>query len=584
MSADSHDTVLRERTPRDMHGEQPTPPSDAERLSLLVLSDRHIATYPLPSAGEIAIGRSPKADILIDDPTMSRHHAVLAIGPPITIQDCGSANGTWVGGKRLERGRPVELATSEVVLVGSVTLILQRRAAPLRPRRLWTHDYFEVRVEEECARGRRKGTTFAVMRVRCKNLGAGQSAVGELARLSDVIGEYGPGDYEVLLVDSDPEAAEIAMRRFLSGFSERDLVVECGLACFPRDGSNPDELIAHAGQFGRAEPPSARTAPSEIISDHVMQELYRLASRVAAGNISVLILGETGAGKEVLAAHIHRSSPRAAKPYLKLNCAALSETLLESELFGHERGAFTGAVKDKAGLLETADAGTVFLDEVGELPLSIQVKLLRVLEERVVLRVGGLKPRQIDVRFIAATNRDLEAEIARGTFRQDLFYRLNGATLVIPPLRERPREIAALAEMFVVQAARQINLSPPPTLSREALDALEQYSWPGNIRELRNAIERAVLLCGGSAITPNHLPIEKMRVTFSTVRAAPPIAPPVVATAGPVDDRAELDRILAALQECSGNQTRAAKLLGMGRRTLITKLERYNITRPRKPR
>src|SRR6185503_6105666 len=182
--------------------------------------------------------------------------------------------------------------------------------------------------------------------------------------------------------------------------------------------------------------------------DEGMPQLHRLVERIARGTINVLILGETGAGKEVLAERVQRLSPRARWPFLRLNCAALSETLLESELFGHERGAFTGAVTAKPGLLETAEGGTVFLDEAGELPMSIQVKLLRVIEERQVLRVGGLKPRPIDVRFIAATNRDLEVEVARGAFRQDLFFRLNGVTLVVPPLRDRVSEIEALARLF----------------------------------------------------------------------------------------------------------------------------------------
>jgi transcriptional regulator with PAS, ATPase and Fis domain len=273
------------------------------------------------------------------------------------------------------------------------------------------------------------------------------------------------------------------------------------------------------------------------------------------------------------------------------HCAALAETLLESELFGHERGAFTGAIREKPGLLETADGGTVFLDEIGELPLATQVKLLRVIEERVVLRVGGLEPRPIDVRFVAATNRDLEAEIARGNFRQDLFYRLNGALLVIPPLRERPGEIVALAEGFTHNAAKQAAMARTPTLTREALDALQRYAWPGNIRELRNVMERAVLLCGGGAITPAHLPIEKMRVTFAglpppeaiDVEPPPPLEKEITMAdlRGP-GERAEKQRIVTALQQSMGNQKKAAEILGIARRTLINKLERYGIARPRK--
>jgi two-component system, NtrC family, response regulator AtoC len=316
----------------------------------------------------------------------------------------------------------------------------------------------------------------------------------------------------------------------------------------------------------------------------------------------VLLLGETGAGKEILAETIHRLSPRRDAPFLRLNCAALSETLLESELFGHERGAFTGATHGKPGLLETANGGTVFLDEVGELAMSTQVKLLRVLEEREVLPVGGLKPRPIDVRFVAATNRDLEAEVERRTFRQDLYFRLCAATLVIPPLRERVSEIAGLARTFSEGAARDMG-RPPPALGGDALTALETYAWPGNIRELRNMIERAVLLCGTGPIGLQHLPVEKMRATLAPVRVSAAANEPVSARAATPaahpDDAAEPERplraivreqvesverqrICDALARAAGNQSAAAKLLGMPRRTLVKRLAAYNIPRPRR--
>jgi transcriptional regulator with PAS, ATPase and Fis domain len=335
-----------------------------------------------------------------------------------------------------------------------------------------------------------------------------------------------------------------------------------------------------------------------------MQTLWRLVERIAHANISVLLQGETGVGKEVMTETIHNMSTRAAQPFLRLNCAALSEALLESELFGHEKGAFTGALSAKPGLLETADKGTVFLDEIGELPLSLQVKLLRVIEERRVLRVGGLKSRAIDVRFLAATNRDLEIEVARGAFRQDLFFRLNGITLTIPPLRERQTEIRPLAEIFIARACAESGRSPLP-LSPEASTLLHRYSWPGNIRELKHMMERAVLLCQGEAITPEHLPVEKMRATRS---APPPRSPvPAAADAGhahptngarrptpqtPPQDESldfkkdsrerERRRIIAALKSAEGNQSKAAEILGISRRTLLTKLDVHKLPRPRK--
>jgi transcriptional regulator with AAA-type ATPase domain len=291
-----------------------------------------------------------------------------------------------------------------------------------------------------------------------------------------------------------------------------------------------------------------------------MHELERVISRIAAGSISVLLLGETGVGKEMMAEKIHALSPRSKKPLVRLHCGALPEALLESELFGHAKGAFTGAVESKPGLLETAQEGSVLLDEVGELPPSIQVKLLRVLDSRQVLRVGGLQPRDLDVRFIAATNRDLEAEVQRGTFRQDLYFRLNGIALTVPPLRERRSEIEPLARTFLAQAGAHVTLSP------EAVAQLQAYAWPGNIRELRNAIERAALLCTDGIIRPEHLPL-------SSAASAPP------AISADPDER---QRILDALAASGGNQTEAARVLGISRNTLLSRLTAHGIPRPRK--
>jgi DNA-binding NtrC family response regulator len=343
-----------------------------------------------------------------------------------------------------------------------------------------------------------------------------------------------------------------------------------------------------------------------------MKRLYTLVDRIAEGPISVLLLGETGVGKEVLAETIHKRSPRAAGPFLRLNCAALTESLLESELFGHEKGSFTNAVRAKPGLFETAEKGTVFLDEVGELPLSIQVKLLRVLEDRKVTRVGSVTPRDIDVRFISATNRKVMEEVGRGTFRQDLFFRLNGITLHIPPLRERRAEIEPLARTFAARAAASIGRNPPD-FTAAAIAALEGHPWPGNVRELRNVIERAVVLCEGGAIRPEQLLLTDGRMP--SMPPSPPQPNPLVGTYVPLssdpmtpppvfdeptgaprpsdpgknasslrDELGSLERqrIIDALEKCAGNQTAAAEMLGMPRRTFVSKLTAYGIPRPRK--
>jgi two-component system response regulator AtoC len=319
------------------------------------------------------------------------------------------------------------------------------------------------------------------------------------------------------------------------------------------------------------------TAPGVVVTDPAMLELHALLARVATGSIHVLLLGETGVGKEIFAAAVHRLSPRADKAYLRFNCAAFTETLIESELFGHEKGAFTGAHQARAGLLESAQGGTVFLDEVGQLPLTLQAKLLRVLEDREVRRVGAVHTRPFDARVVSATNRDLQAEITAGRFRLDLYFRLNGFSLTIPPLRQRRGEILPLAEQFLSEAAKRTPGARVAALSPEARDALVRFAWPGNIRELRNVMERAQLLAADGVITVKHLGF--------AVDPAPAAAPgDDGASLRAALDRTERQQILDALERTKGNQTRAAALLGISRRTLIDKLELHNLPRPRKGR
>jgi transcriptional regulator with PAS, ATPase and Fis domain len=333
--------------------------------------------------------------------------------------------------------------------------------------------------------------------------------------------------------------------------------------------------------------------------------------------LSVLLLGETGVGKGRLAQEIHRRSSRASGPFVRLNCAAVPEALLESELFGHERGAFTGAVRAKAGILETANGGTAFLDEVGEIAGSTQAKLLHVLEHGEVMRVGGLEPRKIDVRFIAATNQSV---VAGGEFRRDLYFRLAGVPLRIPPLRERTDEIAAMARGFIEEACAQSRRACPG-ISADAMGALVAYPWPGNVRELRNVVARAALVCAGAVVRPEHLMFDTAALHPAAAPAvsapSPPLSeqvraqtivppPPEPAEAGrspfpfpldaapPPDDtgasrRLEADlrdyerrRIQQALDRFGGHQGKAAEHLGISRRTLTNKLNELGLPRPRK--
>ncbi|MCK6552715.1 sigma 54-interacting transcriptional regulator, partial [Myxococcota bacterium] len=370
---------------------RPAPGASAPRL--FVLRDGSAELVELPPSGDAIVGRAPGCLVRIDSAAISRRHAALHVADVSTIEDLGSANGTYLRGLRLTPNVPAELRPGDTIEVGDATLV--------------------VAVE------------------RATNEGAASTGI----------------------------------------------VVE---------------------------------APA-------MLALHGLLARVAQGSISVLVLGETGVGKEIIAETIHQRSPRAERPFVKLNCAALSESLIESELFGYEKGAFTGAVRAKPGLLETANGGTVFLDEVGEMPLATQAKLLRVVEERKVLRVGGLEPRAIDVRIVSATNRDLEAEIDAGRFREDLYFRLNGIAVTVPPLRERVEEIPSLARLFAAKSAARDGLPQPPVIADAALACLVRHRWRGNIRELRNVVERAVVLAGGDAILPEHLPPE-----LRASRDAPP--------------------------------------------------------------
>jgi two-component system, NtrC family, response regulator AtoC len=568
-------------------------------LHLTVMAANVFETHPLPTTGTVRIGRGDEAEVRITDELASRLHACLHLDAAglLAVEDLGSSNGTFVRGERIETGKRIAIQPGEAMTIGFTHIMVQRRRPPGSPRRFHGHGAFEERLEDACARASSSGaaSSLAVIRVRIADeepAGSGADVVAGALRAGDFLAQYAPGDYEALLIDTDPERA----RRIADDAGRRaraeGLKARTAVAVYPSDGRSAEALIGRASALLRG--PDTESGRGPVLKSESMRKLYRLAERAAAGHsatglINVLILGETGVGKEVLAEWIHDHSPRAKGALVCINCAALTETLLESELFGHERGAFTGAVQAKPGLLETAAGGTVFLDEIGEMPPPLQTKLLRTLETRQVTRVGGLSPRPIDVRFIAATNRDLETEVLAKTFRQDLYFRLNGLSLTIPPLRDRPDEIEPLARRFLADASSSAK-QRPPRLSEEALGALEAYAWPGNIRELRNVMERALVLCEAEDITPEHLPVEKMRLARLVPGAVAAPAGPGTGTATETappepagltgDERAERRKIIDVMAECGGNQTRAAKKLGMARGTLIERLKRYGIKRP----
>jgi DNA-binding NtrC family response regulator len=377
-----------------------------------------------------------------------------------------------------------------------------------------------------------------------------------------------------------PETEVILLTAYAEWKSAKE-AIRLGALDYFEKGQEPDELYhridkALAGRALRRENENLRAQlreryglPGLIAQSSAMQSVLDLVERVAPTDATLLIQGESGTGKEVIAKALHHASPRAAGPFVAVNCGALPEALLESELFGHVRGAFTGATASKRGLLEEAHGGTLFLDEIGEMPAALQVKLLRALQSGEVRPVGSAQAVTVDVRVIAATNRDLTQMVRQGAFREDLFYRLNVIATRVPPLRERPEDIPALAEHFLESFARKqgrdLRLGGP------ALDRLLRYSWPGNVRELENAMERTAILAPGPVVQCDDLPPAVARDP-----APEPVAPP------PGEHTlAEMERahILQALERSGWNHSRAAEKLGIGRTTLWRKLKDFGLER-----
>lgn len=331
-------------------------------------------------------------------------------------------------------------------------------------------------------------------------------------------------------------------------------------------GHGDDEAQSQRSPF---QLPHKADLGSLIGTSNSLMAALEQALQVAPAKTTVLLRGESGTGKELIAELIHRNSPRAAQPFIKVNCAALPESLIETELFGHERGAFTGAVMQRKGRFEMADGGTIFLDEVGELSLATQVKLLRVLQEREFERVGGTGTLQTDVRLIAATNKDLEKAIAEKTFREDLYYRLNVFTVFLPPLRERKPDVLLLADHFIEKYAKE-HSKPVRRISTPAIDMLMSYHWPGNVRELENCIERAVVVCNDAVIHSHHLPpsLQTAEVTDTMPQQS------LIAAV----ETLEREMITDALKITRGNQTRAALLLQVTERVINYKVKKFGIS------
>ena len=339
------------------------------------------------------------------------------------------------------------------------------------------------------------------------------------------------------------------------------------------------EQLRHEVERLSEELTALRGADGVVGHSAELREVVATARKVARHPSTVLVTGESGTGKELIARLLHAASPRASAAFVAVNCAAIPEALLESELFGHARGAFTGAAQERAGLFEEANGGTLFLDEIGELPLALQVKLLRVLQEGEIRRVGENVARRVDVRVVAATSRDLEAEVAASRFRSDLYYRVNVVRLHLPPLRERQDDIAELARHFLDRHAQRLKIKPPK-LTPAALRTLGEYGWPGNVRELENAIERALVIADDGVIDVAQLPASVRGESRAPAAGATGSAPGAADEDLSVKRRAEaLERALIAqaLQRTGGNRTRAAQLLELSHRALLYKIREYGL-------
>jgi DNA-binding NtrC family response regulator len=564
----------------------------AEQATVILQHGDAVRTIGLRPGDSLTLGRGAPSDLIVHDRSLSRLHLRLSWeSDGIHVTDLQSRNGTWLSGERIEHSRVFSGAR---VVAGSVTLAVQLGSSPEAAQLdIEGHAAIKMRIDEELARARCYHRPFALLALRA--LPGQRAHVSQFClRVRTALPRFAPiGMYAPhLLLAALPEANQDdacalaqALLRTLDG-------VVCGLANLSPSAASVEAIIAQAFEAAHeasAERPLVIASTSEapraergvVIENAKMRALYTLVERVADDDLPVLVLGETGTGKELVARRLHAAGSRAGKPLHVLNCAAIPPTLVESLLFGHERGAFTGADRLRKGVFEEADGGTVFLDEVGELPALAQAALLRTLETRRVTRVGSTREIEVDVRLVAATHQDLAGQVGAGAFRRDLLHRLNALTLELPPLRERRDEIVPLARTFLTECSQR-RQRKPLTLTAEAERALLGYEWPGNVRELRNVIARGVAVATGTTLGAAELPSELTRAPASLAEP-PSVAPdPEPKLLRDMDYRERLavferNLIQRALAQTDGSHQRAAELLGLPRRTLSYKVRALGV-------
>ena len=572
--------------------------------SLLITHADGSEIFPLSEGRGFVVGREVPSDVCVRDPELSAQHARVEVSSSeLWVEDLGSESGTRVNGRRIER---VQLRLDDEITLGSVRVTVRALSGPrTQSRTLATHEALTALLEAEITRARHFGRNVALVSIRASGPGAGWIDRAQAGlRPVDCAALYSSNTLEILLPETGREAAFVFANAIIEGRAAGEPELVAGIAVFPDSATTADELRAVSTSATRqasalraivsSDSSSARVVregaqlsvdeDAPVMESAAMRALKATIVRVSRAAIPVLLSGETGAGKEVVAKMIHDLSPRAGGRLVCVNCGAIPATLLESTLFGHEKGAFTGATQRHAGVFESADGGTVFLDEVGELPPAAQATLLRVLETKRITPVGASEERAVDVRVLTATHRDLAAMSDAGTFRLDLYYRLNVFTLKLPPLRDRPEDITPLVDRFVA-LGNEANDRQLRGLTPEALELVFQHRWPGNVRELKNVIDRAVVIAQGEWITRDDLP-EELRIERSDGAEARSEAEAASPTgdveAGSLKDRVrrlEVRLITEALETTGGNQTEAARLLEMPLRTLVSKIKSYGIQR-----
>jgi DNA-binding NtrC family response regulator len=586
-------TTPSEQTTR---GTDDEPAPRLEWRHLLVFRGSSSSLHQLPASGAVIIGRSETADLRIDDALVSRQHARLALdGDIVTITDLGSQKGTYVNDVKIAGTRVLQ--PNDAITIHKTTLIFQTTSSAAPSATVLDMAAFRKRLDDEVDRTVSDERMFSVLCV----VGAGtserpsiQRTVAAQLRRVDAAAWANDGSLYVLLAEAGAEEARAIAMRMRSKLDRTALRlghVTCPADAYATEsllaGAHKAALAARPGEIGGLAHVQTLTVGAQrvIVADPTVVRLYALIERLAPVSIPVLITGETGCGKELVATAIHTRSHRAGKPLISLNCAALHEMLVESELFGHEKGAFSGAIATKPGLIEAASGSTLFLDEVGELAPAIQAKLLRVLESRRVTRVGDVREREVDVRIVAATNRDLEADVVAGRFRRDLFFRLSAATLDLPPLRQRSSELPLLAAAFLEDACR-LNGRNVMRISDGAMSVLLAHSWPGNIRELKNLMQYVAAALPVEVLLAEHVSERLGRLRTSVAPRIEAAAPTTTPRFRPLADELrelEITRIREALEATGGNQTRAAGLLAMPVRTFFEKAKQYGLT-PKKKR